>query len=82
MLVNKKDQNTHARLPSYDRDPEVAADDMYKRYKDKLETQEKVRIINEDFIEDIIQRRSKMGLGRGSSHGGSTIGGRRESQES
>lgn len=47
----------HARLPSDKRDPHQAIDDQYKHYKDKQETQDKLRIVNEEFIDDIIRRR-------------------------
>lgn len=63
-------------MPSEGRDPDVALDDQYRRYKEKTETQEKVRIINEDFIDDIIQKRQKMGLGGDGAPGG-LRGGRR-----
>ena len=45
------------------RDPDVAIEDAYRGYKDKASNQEKVRVISEDFIDDIIAKRSKMGLG-------------------
>ena len=59
----------NVRLASYDRDQDVAFEDQYRRYKDKTETQEKVRVISEDFIDDIILKRDRMGLGGGSANG-------------
>ena len=47
----------HSRLPSDKRDANQAIDDQYKHYKDKQETQDKLRIVNEEFIDDIIRRR-------------------------
>ena len=45
------------KLPSDKRDPNQAIDDQYKHYRDKQETQDKLRIVNEEFIDDIIRKR-------------------------
>lgn len=41
----------------------MALEDAFRGYKDKASTQEKVRVISEDFIDDIIDKRARMGLG-------------------
>ena len=55
-------------IPGQRRDGGEAIDDQYRRYRDKTENQEKVRVISEDFIDDIIRKRNRMGLRNGSAN--------------
>lgn len=58
-----KATHSQARLIAAGRDPDVALEDAFRGYRDKASTHEKVRVISEDFIDDIIAKRAKMGLG-------------------
>ena len=49
-------------IPGSKRNEDVAFEDAYKSFNDKTEEKAKLKIISEDFIDDIVERRKSMAI--------------------